>query len=121
MYDIVFYEDKNGYSELYESMLELAKNAKTNKDARIQFNRLSLYIELLKKQGTRLPVNITKHLEDDIWELRPGNNRVLYFYFKNNVFVLLHMFRKKTRKTPRAEIERAINEMNDYLSRNKEG
>lgn len=39
--------------------------------------------------------NITKHLEGEIWELRPGFNRVLYFYFENNTFVLLHMLRKK--------------------------
>ena len=119
MYDIVFYEDKNGYSELFESMLELSKNAETNKDSRIQFKQLNLYIELLKVQGTRLSAKITKHLEDDIWELRPGNNRVLYFFFKNNVFVLLHMFRKKTRKTPKSEIENAKNERNEYISRHE--
>ena len=67
MYDIVFYEDKNGHSELYEELLELAKNAESNKDARIQFNQLTLYIELVKKQGTRLPSNVTKHLDGDIW------------------------------------------------------
>jgi phage-related protein len=31
-------------------------------------------------------------------ELRPGFNRVLYFYFENNTFVLLHMFRKKHKR-----------------------
>ena len=55
--------------------------------------------------------NITKHLEDEIWELRPGFNRVLYFYFENNTFVLLHIFRKKT---PKSEIEKAHKECNDY-------
>ena len=52
--------------------------------------------------------NITKHLESEIWELRPGFNRVLYFYFENNTFVLLHMFRKKTQKTPKSEIKKHI-------------
>ena len=56
-------------------------------------------------------------LFDDIWELRPGNNRVLYFYFKNDTFVLLHQFRKKTQKTPKREIERAKAERDDYLAR----
>ena len=33
--------------------------------------------------GTRLNEIITKHLDDDIWELRPGNNCVLYFISKS--------------------------------------
>ncbi|MFR7375397.1 MAG: type II toxin-antitoxin system RelE/ParE family toxin [Roseburia faecis] len=63
-----------------------------------------MYIQLLEDNGTRLNENITKHLDDDIWELRPGNNRVLYFYFKNDTFVLLHQFRKKTQKLPSAKL-----------------
>lgn len=117
MYSIVFYEDRSGYSELYQELLELADKAISNKDARIQFNQINYCIELLKNQGTRLPVNITKHLQGEIWELRPGNNRILYFYFENNTFVLLHMFRKQTQKTPKSEIEKAIKECDDFKSR----
>ncbi len=57
-----------------------------------------MFIQLLEDHGTRLGENITKHLEDDIWELRPGNNRVLYFYHKDDNYVLLHQYRKKTQK-----------------------
>ena len=72
--------------------------------------------EILIKQG--LPDTVqTNHLDDDIWELRPGNNRVLYFFHKDDTFVLLHSFRKKTQKTPRREIDRAKSERDDYLSR----
>lgn len=38
-------------------------------------------------------------------------------YFKNDTFVLLHQFRKKTQKTPKREIERAKAERDDYLAR----
>lgn len=89
--------------------------AATNKDAHIQHKQIDLYIQLLQDNGTRLSPNITKHIEDDIWELRPGNNRVLYFYFKDDTFVLLHQFRKKTQKTPKREIKRAKAERDDYL------
>ena len=95
MYNIEFYEDSNGRSELWEFLESLRVKAATNKDARIQYKQISLYIQLLEDNGTRLNENITKHLDDDIWELRPGNNRVLYFYFQNDTFVLLHQFRKK--------------------------
>ena len=71
----------------------------------------------MQDNGTRLGENITKHLEDDIWELRPGNNRVFYFFFENDTFVLLHHFRKKSQKTPRREIEKAKNERIDYITR----
>ena len=117
MYSIVFYEDKNGKSELYQELMELTKKAVNNKDARIQLNQINYCVELLKNQGSRLPSNISKHLQGEIWKLRPGNNRVLYFYFENDTFVLLHMFRKQTQKTPKAEIEKAVRECNDYKSR----
>ena len=78
--------------------------------------KLTIVLNCLRK-GTRLPVNITKHLQGEIWELRPGNNRILYFYFESNTFVLLHMFRKQTQKTPKSEIEKAIKECDDFKSR----
>lgn len=117
MYSIEFYEDASGKSELWDFLEDLRMKAQTSKDARIQYKQITLYIQLLEDSGTRLSDNITKHLEDDIWELRPGNNRVLYFFFKDNTFVLLHQFRKKTQKTPRREIERAKAKRNDYLAR----
>ncbi len=42
----------------------------------------------------------------------------MYFYFENDTYVLLHMFRKKTQKTPKSEIDRAIKECNDFKERN---
>jgi phage-related protein len=56
-------------------------------------------------------------LEEDIWELRPGRNRVLFFYHKDDTYVLLHHFLKKTQKTPRREIEKAKSERNDWITR----
>ena len=117
MFNIEFYENNKGESELWDFLEELRIQSETNKDLRIQYKQINFYIELLKNNGTRLPDNITKHLDDGIWELRPGNNRVLYFFFQNNTFVLLHHFRKKTQKTPQREIEKAKKERSDYISR----
>ena len=113
MYKVVFYEEKPGYSSLENYILDLS--TKTTKDARIQFRKISQYIDLLATYGTRLSQDITKHIKDGIWELRPGFNRIFYFYYKNNTYVLLHMFRKKSTKTPKHEIERAIKERGNYL------
>ena len=117
MYTVEFYETADGRSELWDFLEELRMKAATNKDARIQYKQISLYIQLLQDNGTRLNENITKHLEDGIWELRPGNNRVFYFFFENDTFVLLHYFRKKSHKTPKREIEKAKNERADYVAR----
>ena len=118
MYTVEFYETRDGQCPVWEFLENLRIKSASNKDARIQHKQASLYIELLQQNGTRLNDNITKHLEDGIWELRPGNNRVFYFFFyENNTFVLLHQFRKKSQKTPKREIEKAKSERIDYLSR----
>lgn len=117
MYNVEFYETQDGKSQIWDFLEDLRIKAATSKDARIQHKQASLYIELLQQNGTRLNENITKHLEDGIWELRPGNNRVFYFFFQDNTFVLLHQFRKKTQKTPKREIEKAKRERDDYLFR----
>ncbi|MCQ2507160.1 MAG: type II toxin-antitoxin system RelE/ParE family toxin [Dorea sp.] len=120
MYTIEFYEDANGNSELWNYLEELREKSHSSKDARIQYKQISLYIQLLQDNGTHLPDNITKYLGDEIWELRPGNNRVFYFSFENNHFILLHCFRKKSQKTPRRELQKAIAERADYISRKKD-
>ncbi|MBD5486984.1 MAG: type II toxin-antitoxin system RelE/ParE family toxin [Lachnospiraceae bacterium] len=117
MYIFEFYENTAGNSELWDFLEELRVKSANNKDARIQYKQISLYIQLLQDNGTRLPENITKHLDEDIWELRPGNNRVFYYYYKDDKFVLLHYFRKKSQKTPKREIDRAKAERDDYLAR----
>lgn len=117
MYTVEFYETRDGQCPVWEFLEDLRIKSASNKDARIQHKQVSLYIELLQQNGTRLNDNITKHLENGIWELRPGNNRVFYFFYENNTFVLLHQFRKKSQKTPKREIEKAKSERIDYFSR----
>lgn len=119
MYTVEFYETKDGECQVWDFLEELRIKAATNKDARIQHKQASLYIELLQQNGTHLNENITKHLEDGIWELRPGNNRVFYFFFQDDIFVLPHQFRKKSQKTPKREIEKAKRERDDYLTRRR--
>ena len=117
MYNIIFYSTADGTSELRDFLINLRKKSLTNKDARIQHKQIAQYIQLLEDHGTYLGDNITKHIEEDIWELRPGNNRILFFYHKDDTYVLLHLFRKRTQKTPQSEIVKAKRERNDWLTR----
>ena len=120
MFNVVFYERADGKSELWDFIEALRLSSAKNKDSRIQYKQIILHIQMLQDNGTRLPDTITKHLDEDIWELRPGDNRVLYFFWKDKTFVLLHHFRKRTKKTPRREIERAKHERDDYLRRSND-
>lgn len=116
-YNIIFYETENHKSDIWDFLENLRTMAHKSKDARIQYKQITLYIELLQNNGTYLPDTVTKHIEDNIWELRPGVNRIFYFYYEEDTFVLLHNFRKKTKKTPRREIEKAKAKRDDYLKR----
>jgi len=120
MYEIIFYEDKDGNSPFGEFIKELDKKAATDKSSRIELKQILFYIELLKRSGTRAGESVAKHIEGEIWELRPGNNRIFFFGWRGINFVLLHHFRKKTRKTPRSEIDKAKREFEDWIYRNGE-
>ena len=119
MYRIDFYKDENGESEIKNFIDSLREKSSSSKDARIQYEQIFYQVRLLIEHGTNLPANITKYIDDDIWELRPGHNRILYFCWLDNMFVLLHHFRKTTEKTPKREIERAKAERDDYIRRCK--
>ena len=117
MYNIEFYEDGHGFSEVRYFIKDLRTRSENSKDARINFNKIVAYIDLLEEMGTGIGEPFTKHLEGDIWELRPISNRILYAYHKNDTFILLHHFVKKSNKTPKKEIEKAKREYADYLRR----
>ena len=118
MYEIEFYVDKNGKSKVADFIRELNIKAATNKESRINFNKVVAYLDMLEELGTRVGEPVTRHLDGEIWELRPLQNRLLYAYHKDNKFVILHHFVKKTRKTPKREIEQAKRNLQDYLERN---
>lgn len=109
-FEIIFYETKNGEVPVWEFLEALRAKSASSKDARIQYKQATTYIELL-----------AKYLDDDVWELRPGKNRIFFFFASTDGYVLLHQFRKKTQKTPKKEIERAKRERTDYLIRKENG
>lgn len=94
---------------------ELAR--RDNKDSRIKLNKLNDYIELLSQHGTRAGQPYIKHLDAEIWELRPLRDRILFVAWLDRSFVLQHHFVKKTQKTPRREIEKANRELQDLKER----
>ena len=118
MFEVHFYETKQGEQPIKNLLNDLKEKAKTSKDARIQYEKILTYIRSLRKHGTRIGEPIVKHISGDIWELRPLSHRVLFFYWKENKFILLHHFIKKTNKTPPKEIKQAERNMADHKERN---
>ena len=75
-YNIEFYETSTGKSPVWEFFEELRYNSTKDKNSRIQYQQMGMYMQLLQEHGFQLPNTIIKHIQGDIWELRPGNNRI---------------------------------------------
>ena len=119
MFEVHFYEDKQGRQPIKELLINLRDKAKNSKDARIQYNKILAYIRSIEKYGTRIGEPILKHVDGDLWELRPLSRRIIFFYWRDNKFILLHHFIKKTNKTPPKELEQAKRNMQDHMERNE--
>lgn len=115
MHEIHFYRDRNGKEPVLEYLRELSR--KKDKDSRIKANKISDYIEVLSQYGTQAGEPYIKHLDGDIWELRPLRDRILFVAWVNGSFVLLHHFMKQTQKTPAREIDKAKRELADLIER----
>lgn len=119
-YKIVFWQDENGFSEAQEYIMELKNKSVKSKDARIKLNKIVEYMELLETYGTEIGEPYIKHIdcEGQIYELRPLRDRFFFFYKKENRYIILNHFVKRTQKTPRREIEKAIKLVKDFNERN---
>lgn len=116
MHEIIFYKNAKGKEPVLEYMQVLSENS--SKDSRIKLNKINDYIQALSVYGTeQLSENYVKHLEGDIWELRPLRDRILFAGVVDGKYVLLHQFMKKTQKTPVREIKKAKNELMDFKER----
>ena len=115
MYEIYFYKDKNGKEPIIEYLQKLDKNK--DKDSRIKLNKIRDYVKVLSTYGTYAGEPYIKHIEGDIWELRPLSDRIFFVTWYKNGFMLLHHFTKKKQKTPSKEIEKAKRELKDLKER----
>jgi phage-related protein len=69
----------------------------------------------LLEELDRVPDRYLKHIEntEGLYEMRVQHGsdifRVFCFFYQGNLIVLVNGFQKKTQKTPRQEIEKALN------------
>ena len=84
-------------------------------DMRAKLDHIVRMIEELGLHQVREPY--IKALRGKLWEIRikgrDGIARVIYVTVKERRIVILHAFRKKTRKTPEAAIRTALSRMKE--------
>ncbi|SRR5258708_31865380 len=97
---IVFYTDANDNSPPEGFIRGLDKAT---------YARFLRSIEFLRVRNVNAREPMVKHVEGKLWELRQSSNdniyRLIYFFFTGRQIVFVHGFQKKTKKTPRREIE----------------
>jgi phage-related protein len=109
---VAYYKDESGNLPVEQFVDELDASARA---------KIDRHLDWLKQFGVDLDMPQAKHLKGKLWELRPGDCRVLYYLAENQRFILLHAFRKTTDKTPKGEMVIAENRMEDHESRTKKG
>jgi phage-related protein len=70
------------------------------------------YINELKRQGNNLRRPMSDYLRDGIYELRPKDNRIFYFFYLKDNAVLLHAIKKKTQEIPRNDLNLCLKRKN---------
>jgi phage-related protein len=120
MFEVEFYEDRHGKQPVKAVLIELRDKAQVSKDARLQYQKILTHIRALEAFGTRVGEPQVKHIDGKLWELRPLAHRILFFYWRDSIFILLHHFIKKAQKTPPKEIEKAVQNMKDFLQRKRQ-
>lgn len=70
--------------------------------------RLEKIVGMIEEFGlTAVGEPHVKHLEDKLWEMRPGSGRAVYVAATGERVVIVHAFVKKTQKTPKKELKTA--------------
>lgn len=119
MYELKIYENSNGIRPFEKYIDTLLKRHKND-----ELTIIRAYLDKLEEYGfsinKQFKPQAIKHIQDNIYELRPDASRIFFFCYQNGVFIILHGYEKKQNKTDPKEIKKAIKERNDYLKGAKE-
>ena len=70
------------------------------------------------KTQERLSSNFVKHIRDGVFEMRASHEgniyRAFFIFDEGNIVMLFNGFQKKTQKTPKSEIDKAVKLKNEY-------
>lgn len=115
-HDVVFYQKENGEISVQDFLLDLPPKTRAKAFSEIELQRIQR--PELREPYTK-PIKGAKN--KGLYELRvkfsSDISRIFYFTYKDNTFVLLHGFVKKSQKLPDREIEKARKYKADYERR----
>lgn len=120
MYQIDFYEDENGNSDV-EDFIKKLDSSNQLQDKQI-LKKIYHQLELLGDLGYMITMPQSRNLKGykyPLKELRPLPERIFYAAWANDRFVLLSHYTKKGNKTDPREIDKALRRLEDWLERNK--
>lgn len=84
-----------------------------------EVKKLMYILDILKTQE-RISEKFVKHILEGLYELRISYNsniyRVFFVFDNGNIVVLFNGFQKKTQKTPKNELDKAIKIKKEYES-----
>lgn len=102
------------YKRYYQDFMEKLSHAE-----RLKIMRALLLLETEDK----IPYHYIKYLCDEIYELRVsyGNNefRIFFIYDGDDIVVLFNAIKKKSQKTPKAEIDKALRLKKEYYEQQR--
>ena len=78
--------------------------------------KILAYLEELRKQGHNLRRPMADYLGEGIYELRPKDTRVFYFFFMKDTAVLLHAIRKKTSSIPARDMALCLKRCKEVIA-----
>lgn len=81
--------------------------------SKVEQSRISGYIDLFSVNGFNMTGKYLKKIDSNLWELRPGDIRLLFGVVHSKA-IFVNIFKKKTQKTPRQEIQTAKNRLKGY-------
>ena len=86
---VYYFVDKDGAKPVKEFINSLSDKEQA---------KVYAYIIELKKQGNNLRRPMADYLKDGIYELRPKDNRIFYFFYLRDRAVLIHAIKKHVNK-----------------------
>lgn len=111
-YQVLFFEKESGECpvEDFINSLDVKMSAKIYR-----------LLMMISESGPDLREPYSKHLTNGIFELRArvasDTTRILYFFFTGRQVIVTNGFVKKTNRTPREAINKAIRYREEYIKR----
>jgi len=101
--NIYYYVDERGNKPIEEFIRALPKKERA---------KVFAYIAELKKQGSNLRRPMADYLGNGIYELRPKDNRIFYFFYLRDSAVLVHAIKKYTKRIREGDLRLCIKRKN---------